>query len=103
MQKFIGMMTTEHKADRGIYITTSDFTEPAKRLARKHNIELWDGSKLANLLIEQRKKTQQYMEKNTQLCCSHFGFGIKILRRIILAMMLSFLRHIIFNTPKNQI
>jgi len=65
MQKFIGMMTTEHKADRGIYITTSDFTEPAKRLARKHNIELWDGSKLANLLIEQRKKIQQHVQENT--------------------------------------
>ena len=59
MQKFIGMMITEHRAVRGIYITTSDFTEPAKRLAREHNIELWDGSKLANLLIEQRKKMQE--------------------------------------------
>jgi len=58
MQKFIGMMVIEHKANRGIYITTADFTEPAKRLAREHNIELWDGSKLANLLIEQRKKIQ---------------------------------------------
>ena len=56
MQKFIGMMITEHKAAGGIYITTSDFTEPAKRLAREHNIELWNGSKLANLLIKQREK-----------------------------------------------
>jgi|YelNatPaOPRAMG01_1025707.scaffolds.fasta_scaffold24541_3 hypothetical protein len=59
MQKFIGMMITEHRAARGIYITTSDFTEPAKRLAREHNIKLWNGSKLANLLIEQRKKMQE--------------------------------------------
>ena len=64
MQKFIGMMITEHKADRGIYITTSDFTESAKELARKHNVELWNGQKLANLLIEQRKKIQQYAHKN---------------------------------------
>ena len=65
MQKFIGMMITEHKADRGIYITTSDFTESAKELARKHNVELWNGQKLANLLIEQRKKIQQHVQENT--------------------------------------
>ena len=56
MQKFIGMMITEYKAGRGIYITTSDFTEPAKKLAQRHNVELWNGEKLANLIIEQRKR-----------------------------------------------
>jgi len=56
MQKFVGMMITEYKAGRGIYITTSDFTEPAKKLAQRHNVELWNGKKLANLIIEQRKR-----------------------------------------------
>lgn len=59
MQKFIGMMITEHKASRGIYITTSGFTKPAIELARRHNIELWDGAKLVNLLIEQKKRLQK--------------------------------------------
>ena len=55
MQKFIGMMITEYMADKGIYITTSSFTEPARKLARKRNIELWDGEKLADILIKQQK------------------------------------------------
>lgn len=59
MQKFVGMMIAEYKANKGIYITTSSFTEPAKKLARKHNIGLWDGGKLANLLIKQRKKKEK--------------------------------------------
>ena len=59
IQKFIGMMVTEYKADKGIYITTYSFTEPSRELARKHNIELWDGGKLANLLIEQRKRKER--------------------------------------------
>jgi len=63
MQRFIGMMVTEHKADKGIYITTSGFTEPARRLGLKHKIELWDGLKLANLLIEQRKLKQKLEQK----------------------------------------
>ena len=55
IQKFIGMKTVEHKADKGIFITTSSFTEPAEELAKKHEIVLWDGDKLADLLIKQRK------------------------------------------------
>jgi len=35
IQKFIGMMITEYKAEKGIFITTSDFTEPARKLAKK--------------------------------------------------------------------
>lgn len=59
MQKFVGMMIAEYKADKGIYVTTSSFTEPARKLARKHSIELWDGGKLANLLIKQRRKKEK--------------------------------------------
>lgn len=55
IQKFIGMKTVEHKTDKGIFITTSSFTEPAKKLAEKHGIVLWDGDKLADLLITQSK------------------------------------------------
>jgi len=59
IQKFIGMMITEYKAKKGIYITTTDFTKPARELAIKHGIELWNGAKIAKLLIEQRKKMQR--------------------------------------------
>ena len=40
LQNFIGMMTVEHKAERGIFITTSDYTRPAKDLASKHRDKL---------------------------------------------------------------
>jgi restriction endonuclease Mrr len=55
IQLFIGMLTTEHKAERGIYVTTSRLTEPALNLALKHGIEVWDGSKLADLLLKVKK------------------------------------------------
>ena len=66
LQKFIGMMR-EHEASKGIYITTSEFTEPAKRLAKKYNIELWDGAKLSTLLIEQKKKLSERGGQNERL------------------------------------
>lgn len=43
VQQFIGMMTVHHHADRGIYVTTSSFTQPAINLARQHNVTLIDG------------------------------------------------------------
>jgi restriction system protein len=50
VQKFIGMVTVHHQAERGIFVTTSVFTAPAVRLARQHDIELIDGRDLANLV-----------------------------------------------------
>ncbi|MCS6767491.1 MAG: restriction endonuclease [Candidatus Nitrosocaldus sp.] len=50
MQMFIGMMVTEYKAAKGIYVTTSSFTRDAMELARKHGIELWDGDTLAGMI-----------------------------------------------------
>ncbi len=51
LQMFIGMMVTEYKASKGIYITTSSFTRDAIELARRHRIELWDGNKLIDMLM----------------------------------------------------
>jgi restriction system protein len=51
LQMFIGMMVTEYKASKGIYITTSSFTKDAIELARRHRIELWDGNKLIDILM----------------------------------------------------
>jgi restriction system protein len=52
MQMFIGMIVTEHNADKGIYVTTSSFTRDAVMLARRHGIELWDGDRLSELLLK---------------------------------------------------
>lgn len=49
IQMFIGMMLTEYRVRKGIYITTSSFTQDAMELAERHGIELWDGHKLADI------------------------------------------------------
>ena len=54
IQQFIGMAFTHHKADRGVYVTTAAYTAPAIALARRHEIELIDGDRLAELLLELR-------------------------------------------------
>jgi hypothetical protein len=54
IQKFIGMTTTHHKVDEAIFVTTSTFTRPAAQLASQHKIELIDGQRLAEMLLELR-------------------------------------------------
>jgi HJR/Mrr/RecB family endonuclease len=49
MQAFIGMIAVHHRAERGIFVTTSDFTGPAAELAHEHGIDLIDGARLAAL------------------------------------------------------
>lgn len=50
IQSFIGMLTVHHRADAGIFVTTSAFTQPAQDLAREHNVELFDGRRLSGLV-----------------------------------------------------
>jgi restriction system protein len=50
LQLFIGMIHTEHNVDRGVYVTTSGYTIPARQLANRHNINLIDGQTLSRLL-----------------------------------------------------
>lgn len=49
MQLFIGMIYAHHRADYGIFVTTSGFTAPARTLASAHHIRLVDGAALAEL------------------------------------------------------
>lgn len=52
MQLFIGMVYVHHKAGRGIYVTTSHFTDPAAALGREHDITLIDGAELTRLMAD---------------------------------------------------
>jgi restriction endonuclease Mrr len=52
IQKFIGMMTVHHRAQRGIFVTTSSFTAPAQALAQQHPLELIDGQRLTALAAQ---------------------------------------------------
>ena len=50
MQKFIGMIYVQHRADRGIYVTTSSYTKGARALGENNHIELIDGEDLAKTI-----------------------------------------------------
>ena len=50
VQSFIGMMSVHHKAERGMFVTTSEFTQPATGLGQQHSIELIDGKRLSAIL-----------------------------------------------------
>ena len=54
IQTFIGMANVHHKAEIGVFVTTSGFTEPARDLAREHDIILYDGQELSLLLGKMR-------------------------------------------------
>ena len=59
VQKFLGMATVHHRAERALFLTTATFTEPALSLARAHRdlLELVDGQKLATWLAYHRSPT----------------------------------------------
>lgn len=50
IQEFIGMMAVHHRADRGVFITTTEFTQPAIDLAQQHRITLIDGQELTRMI-----------------------------------------------------
>lgn len=52
IQQFIGMCTVHHQAERGIFVTTSEFSAPARALAERHALELFDGARLAASLAK---------------------------------------------------
>lgn len=56
IQTFIGMMTVHHKAERGIFVTTSGYTAQARDLARQHSITLWDGNDLVRLVAQGQQR-----------------------------------------------
>lgn len=49
VQQFIGMKSIHHKADRGIYVTTSEYSQQAVDLANQHGIVLIDGDDLVKI------------------------------------------------------
>ena len=51
IQTFIGMMAVHHRAEAGVFVTTAEFTEPARELAEEHDITLMDGAHLSETLL----------------------------------------------------
>lgn len=54
IQAFYGALHTTYHMDRGIFITTSDFSSSARNTAQQNNIILINGSELADLMIQYR-------------------------------------------------
>jgi hypothetical protein len=50
MQKFIGMIYLHHRADKGMYFTTSSYTKDARKLGEDNRIELIDGERLIKII-----------------------------------------------------
>ncbi|HTE85684.1 MAG TPA: restriction endonuclease [Dehalococcoidia bacterium] len=57
VQSFIGMLMVHHRAEHGIFVTTSGFTAPASELARQHGLSLIGGPELAKLIGQSREGT----------------------------------------------
>ena len=55
IQRFIGMAYVHHQADLKLFVTTSDFTDEAQALARRHEIQLMNGSDIEELARRQRE------------------------------------------------
>lgn len=64
IQKFIGMVAIHHEADRGIFITTSQFTAPAEELAKRHSVTRIDGVRLTALVEQVTAKTASSLPTN---------------------------------------
>ncbi|MDE0003014.1 MAG: restriction endonuclease [Rhodospirillaceae bacterium] len=47
---FGGMQSVEYKADKGLFVTTSEFTRDARKFAKRNDITLIDGKELLNLI-----------------------------------------------------
>lgn len=58
IQKFIGMMYVHHKVQKGIFVTTTSFSQPAINLAQQHNVLLIDGVRLITLLEAMKRRGQ---------------------------------------------
>jgi restriction system protein len=50
IQTFIGMVHVHHKAQIGIFVTTSSYTDAALDLARQHGLIVYDGSDLGRMM-----------------------------------------------------
>jgi curved DNA-binding protein CbpA len=49
IQQFIGMAHVHHQADLKLFVTTSDFTNDARELAQRHDIQLMNGTAIESL------------------------------------------------------
>lgn len=71
VQQFIGMKAVHHQADRGIFVTTADYSQQAIDLAKQHQIVLIDGDdlvKIASLVMARDGSVARHVDQATETC-----------------------------------
>jgi hypothetical protein len=78
LQSFIGMKEVHHKADRGIFVTTADYSQEALALAKAHNIVLIDGDDLVKIaaLVLTPRSAPPAVASNFATYCTNCGVGL---------------------------
>jgi len=69
LKKFLGTLTHD-EIEKGIFVTTGTYSEKAKQIAEKRNIELLDGQELVSLISEEigdESEKQQLSESIDQI------------------------------------
>lgn len=80
LQSFIGMKEVHHKVDRGIFVTTADYSQQAIDLAREHDIVLIDGDdlvKIAALVLTPAGQQRAPQPSSTVRFCPNCGTGVR--------------------------
>lgn len=65
IQLFFGMVV-RRRAERGLYVTTSSYTQPARKLALELDIDLIDGSQLARHYRKKREAERRREEEQSR-------------------------------------
>ncbi len=75
IQTFIGMKNVHHQADRGIFMTTADYSLPAIRLAKQHDLVLIDGDDLVKIaaLVMAPQPPPSSQDSNLNRFCASCG------------------------------
>lgn len=58
VQMFIGMLAVHHRAQVGMYVTTSSYTQPALALGQQHHLRMIDGAQLAASIQQMNAQRQ---------------------------------------------
>lgn len=80
LQSFIGMRSVHHKVDRGIFVTTADYSQQAIDLAKEHDIVLIDGDdlvKIAALVLTPPLSERAQREGSPIRYCPNCGAGVQ--------------------------
>lgn len=79
LQSFIGMKSIHHRVERGIFVTTADYSQQAIDLAKEHGIVLIDGDDLVKIaaLVMTPKRTAPSQVSSINQYCANCGAQLR--------------------------